>query len=136
MAWDSMVLKIALPLEILLEQEGVTRLVVETTKGSVGFLPLRLDCIALVVPGIIAYELKDGRERYAAVDTGILVKAGPLVRIAVRDGVVGEDLEELKGIFEEKFLRRSEEEQQVQGMLSRLEGALMMRATEGILRKK
>lgn len=134
MAWDSMVLKIVLPLEILLEQEGVIRLVVDTTKGSVGFLPLRQDCIALVVPGIITYELKDGKERYAAVDTGILVKSGPEVRIAVCDGVVGEDLEELKGIIEDKFLKQSEEEMQVQSMLARLEGALMMRATEGILR--
>ncbi len=135
MAWDSMVLKIVLPMEILLEQEGVTRLVVDTTKGSVGFLPLRLDCIALVVPGIIAYELKDGKERYAAVDTGILVKSGSLVRLAVRDGVVGEDLEELKGIIEDKFIKQSEEEQHIQRMLARLEGTLMMRATEGLIRR-
>jgi len=58
-----------------------------------------------------------------------------LVRLAVRDGVVGEDLEELKGIIEDKFIKQSEEEQHVQRMLARLEGALMMRATEGLIRR-
>ena len=135
MAWDSMVLKIVLPLEPLLEQEGVIRLVVDTTKGSIGFRPLRLDCVALVVPGIIAYELKDGKERYAAIDTGVLVKSGPVVSIAVRDGILGDDLGTLREIIEEKFLKQSEEEQHFQRMLARLEGALMKRATEGILHR-
>ena len=130
-----MVLKIVLPLEPLLEQEGVIRLVVDTTKGSMGFRPLRLDCVALLVPGIITYELKDGREGYAAIDTGVLVKSGPVVSVAVRDGVVGEDLGKLREIIEDKFLKQSEEEQQFQRMLARLEGALMKRATEGILHR-
>ena len=131
MASDTMVLKIVLPLEILFEKKGVTRLVVDTTTGSMGFLPLRLDCVALIVPGILTYEAQGEKEGYAAIDRGLLVKTGPLVTLAVRDGIVGGNLGQLREIIENKFLRMSAEEQEVRNMLAQLEGAMIRRSTKG-----
>ena len=47
-------LKVILPHQLFLEQTGVKRIVLDTTSGSLGILPRRLDCVATLVPGISA----------------------------------------------------------------------------------
>ncbi len=49
-------LKILLPFEIFAETTGASRIVAETREGSFGLLPHRLDCVAVLVPGILIYE--------------------------------------------------------------------------------
>ena len=122
-----MTLKVVLPLEVLLEQEGVTRFVVETTQGLMGFLPLRLDCVAFVVPGILTYETKDGKKSYVALDEGVLVKSGPFVTLSIHGGAVGDVLGQLEATVEEEFLKEREKERQVRQLFERLEWSFMRR---------
>ncbi|MEO8053103.1 MAG: F0F1 ATP synthase subunit epsilon, partial [Acidobacteriota bacterium] len=49
-------LKILLPFQIFAEKSGVSRIVAETSEGSFGLLPHRLDCVAALTPGILIYE--------------------------------------------------------------------------------
>ena len=78
-------LKILLPFQVFAEKTGVSRIVAETREGSFGVLPRRLDCVAALVPGILIYEHAAEGEVYVAVDEGVLVKAGPDVRVSVRN---------------------------------------------------
>lgn len=124
-----MVLKVCLPLEELFEQKGVTRIVIETTVGSMGLLPRRQDCVALIVPGIVVMEV-DGKESYMVVDEGVLVKTGPAVSLSVRHAVVHADLGQLKKAMELRLLQQSDEDRRMQETLSRIEGGVLRRCAE------
>ena len=130
MTYDSMVLKVVLPFEILLEKKGVKRLVVETTQGFMGFLPLRLDCVAFLVPGITVYEAEGEEEKYIASDEGILVKTGERVTISVRNGIVGTDVEELHKKVKEGFLKREVTERDIIRLLGKLESVFMQQVVK------
>ena len=49
-------LKILLPFQVFDEIKNVRSIVIETSEGSYGLLPQRLDCVAALVPGIFTYE--------------------------------------------------------------------------------
>ena len=49
-------LKVLLPFRAFAEEENVLRIVAETSAGSLGLLPHRLDCTAALMPGILTYE--------------------------------------------------------------------------------
>jgi len=114
-------LKISIPTEVILEKIGVVRMVVETTSGSLGILPLRLDCVACLVPGVLLFETKEEGERFIAVDEGILVKTGPDVHVSVQNAVIANELGSIKQIIQEQFLARSEQEKKIRSMLAKLE---------------
>ncbi len=50
---DTIHLKILLPSQVFADRTGVTRMVVETSAGAHGILPHRLDCAAVLEPGIL-----------------------------------------------------------------------------------
>ena len=126
-----MTLKVVLPLEIILEQSEVTNIVVETTEGHMGIRPLRLDCVAFVVPGILTYETKDGKKSYVALDEGVLVKSGPSVTLSIHGGAVGTNIGTLEATVEEEFKKERERERQVRDVFERLELSFMRRCVEG-----
>src|SRR6202789_4670248 len=84
-------LKILLPSRIFLDLERVSRIVAETREGSFGLLPHRLDCVAALVPGILAYTLGDDTA-YLAVDQGVMVKSGADVMVSGRQAIQGTTL--------------------------------------------
>jgi F-type H+-transporting ATPase subunit epsilon len=49
-------LKILLPYRIFAEIKNVSSIIAETSEGSFGLLPQRLDCVAAIVPCIFSYE--------------------------------------------------------------------------------
>lgn len=130
MSWDTMTLKVVLPLEVLLEKEGVTDIVVETTVGRMGFRPLRLDCVAFLVPGILSYETKEGEKSFVALDEGVLVKSGPFVTLSIHGGAVGANIGTLEATVEEEFRKEREKERQLRQVLGKLEMAFMRRCLE------
>ena len=69
-------LKILLPYKVFADIKKVKKIVVETSEGSYGILPRRLDCTAALITGILLYETEDEGEKYIAVKEGILIKAG------------------------------------------------------------
>ena len=132
---NAMTLKVVLPLEVLLERKDVTNIVVGTTEGLLGFRPLRLDCVAFVVPGVLTYETKEGKF-FLAVDEGVLVKAGPFVTLSIHGGAAGTDVGTLRATVEEGFAQERERERQARAVLDRLEWSFMKQCLEGRLHER
>ena len=125
-----MKLKVLLPFQVFTEKEDVMRIVAETPKGSFGFLPHRLDCVAPLSPGILTYETKTEGEIYIAVDEGVLVKTGANVLVSVRNAIGGMDLGQLREAVEQEFLNLEEREQSVRSVLAKMESGLIRRLVE------
>jgi alternate F1F0 ATPase, F1 subunit epsilon len=117
-------LKILLPFRIYAETEGVSRIVLETAKGSYGVLPQRLDCVTALVPGIFMYEANE-EEHYIAIDEGILIKAGQQVLVSVRNAVGGASLGQLREAVEKEFVKADESETQLREVMDKMENGLV-----------
>lgn len=114
-------LKILLPYKIFLERSDVKHVTVETSRGSFGFLPQRLDCVAILVPGILCYETEKAGWQYVAVDEGIFMKTEQRIVVSVRNAIGGADLGELKEATEREFRNLDEKEVMVRSAIARLE---------------
>ena len=123
-------LRILLPFGIFAEKANVLRVVADTTDGSYGLLPNRLDCVAALVPGILTYEATNGGTIYVGIDQGVLVKAGAQVTVSVRRAIGGSDLGELKNAVERDFLKLDEQEREVRTAIAKMESGLMGRLAE------
>jgi F-type H+-transporting ATPase subunit epsilon len=113
-------LKILLPFKVFADIKNVSSMVMETSEGSYGLLPQRLDCVAALVPGIFTYEL-DGTTHYVAVDTGVMVKAGEHVLVSVRNAVGGADLGKLGELVKKNFNTQDENQKQATTVIAKLE---------------
>lgn len=120
-------LKVLLPFGIFAEKTGVSRIVAETHEGSFGLLPLRLDCVALLAPGILIYETEALGEVYVAIDEGVLVKTGADVLVSVRHALAGHDLSQLRAAVETEFLVVDEQEQSLRTAMAKLESGFLRR---------
>jgi F-type H+-transporting ATPase subunit epsilon len=123
-------LRILLPFGVFAEIDDVLRVVADTTDGSYGLLPHRLDCVAALVPGILTYEAKDGRTAYVGIDQGVLVKAGAQVTVSVRRAFGGSDMGKIKDAVERDFLKLDEQERSVRTAVAKMESGLMGRLAE------
>ncbi len=122
-------LKVLLPFRIFLDLKQVSRIVAETREGSFGLLPHRLDCVAALVPGILAYTL-GGDIDYLAVDQGVLVKSGADVMVSVRQAIQGRSLSELHETVRREYLSLDRQERDVRAAVARMESALLGRFAE------
>lgn len=120
-------LKILIPFKVFAEKVAVSRIVAETHGGSFGILPQRLDCVAALVPGILAYETIADGEVFVAVDEGILVKTGAGVLVSVRRALSGADLGQLRNSVESEFLALNESEQSTRSVMAKLETGFLRR---------
>ncbi len=120
-------LKILLPFQVYAEKTAVSRIVAESPAGSFGLLPHRRDCVAALVPGILAYQTEGAGEVFVAIDEGILVKAGPDVFVSVRRAIGGTDLGQLRAAVEKEFLAMDEREQNVRAVTARMETSVLRR---------
>jgi F-type H+-transporting ATPase subunit epsilon len=123
-------LKVLLPFQVFAEKTDVSRVVAETREGSFGLLPHRLDCVAALVPGILAYETKEEGTAYIAVDEGVLVKAGANVLVSVRHAIGGTDLSQLHEAVKREFLTLDEQERNVRAAMARMEAGFVHRVAE------
>ena len=126
-----MTLKVIVPFDIVFEKK-IVRLVVETTKGSLGVLPLRLDCTALLVPGIVTYECQGEGEKYLVIDEGIFVKTGSDVTLSVRRALIGTQLGDLEKELEGELNKKREREKYARQMYTALEKTFL-RQIAGLL---
>lgn len=125
-----MTLSIYLPARSFAEFTEVTRLVVETPNGSLGFLPRRRDCVSPLQAGILEFQQAGRHPRYLAIDTGILVKTGLQVTLSVRQAVASDDLTTLQQVVAQQFLQLSEQEKHVRALYARLESGFIRRFVE------
>ena len=114
-------LKILLPYKIFAEVQQVSSVVIETSAGSYGLLPQRLDCVAALVPGILTYTTEDDKIKYVAVDEGVMVKAGARVLVSVRNAFGGADLGKLGELIKNKFNNQDEKEREARTVIAKLE---------------
>lgn len=126
-------LQVLLPTEVLVD-ESVTKVIAEAVNGSFCLLPRHIDFVAALVPGVLLFNDPEGKEGYAAIDEGILVKCGRDVFVSTFNGVRGEKLSELKTLVEEHYLALDERERKARTALARLEAGTLRRFRE--LQKK
>lgn len=124
---ELMHLQILLPFAVFADKRGVQSMVVDTHEGLYGLLPQRLDCVAALEPGILAYTTEADGEVFIAVDEGILVKAGQEVRVSVRNAQGGADLGKLYAAVKEEFLNLDERERELRAALAKLESGFIRR---------
>ena len=118
-------LKILLPFRIFAEIKNVSRIVFDTSEGSYGLLPQRLDCVAALVPGIFTYETEPGGIHYLAIDQGVLVKANTQVLVSVRNAIGGADLGKLHELVEKEFIDLDESEKNVRSVMAKMESGFI-----------
>jgi F-type H+-transporting ATPase subunit epsilon len=121
-------LVIATPEERVVDEE-THKVSAEGAVGSFTLLPNHIDYVTSLRPGIVTFDGRSG-ERYAAVDLGVLVKEGPVVRIACRHALVGESLEQLEGVVRQRFLELEDRERAVRAALARLEAEFVRHMIE------
>lgn len=119
----NMQIRIFLPNEILMEQR-VTKITAEAEHGVFCLLPHHIDCLAILVPGIVSLITEQGDEYFVAVDEGIVVKCGSEIRISTRNAVQGMDLSSLKQQVEQQFRQIDEQERRTRSALAQLEASL------------
>ncbi|NTV66282.1 MAG: F0F1 ATP synthase subunit epsilon [Chlorobaculum sp.] len=129
MTESSMHLRILLPSTVFADLPEVEKLSVETVKGSYGFLPNRLDCVAPLAPGILSYRT-GATESYVAIDHGVLVKTGREVVISVRHATGGVDLGSMENAVSREFVNLDERERSVRNTLARIESGFIRRYME------
>jgi F-type H+-transporting ATPase subunit epsilon len=123
-------LKILLPSRIFADIAQVAEIVVDTLAGSLGLLPLRLDCVAGLVPGILTYVAPGARPVYVAIDGGVLAKCGSAVWVSTRRAMSGTDLTVLHEAVRKDFESIDGREQEVRAAVAKMEAALLGRVME------
>lgn len=118
-------LKILLPFKVFADENDVSNIVMETSKGSYGLLPQRLDCVAALVPGIFMYETKNEGTKYIAVDAGVMVKAGSEVLVSVRNAIGGVELGKLSALVKQEFEQQEAAETNVLSVTAKLESGFI-----------
>ncbi|HSR53056.1 MAG TPA: F0F1 ATP synthase subunit epsilon [Acidobacteriota bacterium] len=117
-------LKLLLPSQVVVDQK-VAKVVAEGEHGSFCLLPRHVDFLAALVPGLLAFEDEEGREQFAAVDEGVLVKRGDEVLVSTRQATRGADLEELRQTVRQEFVSLSEREKAAQAATAKLEASFL-----------
>lgn len=122
-------LEVITPEKVRLDLE-VRRVVAEAPGGYFGILPRHGDFVTELVPGILVYETEGKAERFVAIHSGTLVKAGRRVRVAVRNAIEGSDLSLLRQRVETEFRQQDEDEKEARAALMQLEANMIRRFRE------
>lgn len=120
-------LRINIPSRVFLETRA-DKVSATSPAGGFTLLPRHIDFATALTPGILSY-VESGREHFAAVAEGILVKLGDEVLVSVRaaaSGELGELREAVRGMIEDV----GEREQAVRSAVTRLEASFMRRFLE------
>ncbi|MCM1984936.1 F0F1 ATP synthase subunit epsilon [Lyngbya confervoides] len=119
-----MQLTVCLPQKILI-QTGVVKVTAESAHGLFCLLPRHIDCLTVLVPGLLTYLTPEGSEKFLAIDEGILVKCGEQVRVSTRHGIQGQDLLDLQRQVRQHFQTLDEQERRTRAALAKLEAGLV-----------
>lgn len=122
-------LKILIPSQKVIDTT-VSKVIAEAENGHFCLLPKHIDFTAALVPGLLSFEDRDGRETFVAVDEGILVKCGSEVLVSTRKAVLGADLGELAETVRMQFRSLNEMEKKSRSALAKIEADFARRFLE------
>jgi len=92
-----MKLRIVTPLDMPVDEDGVTSLRADDPTGSFGILQGHADFLTSLVTGVVRWTAQDGTCRYCAVRRGQLaVTGGTAISITTREAITGTDLATLE----------------------------------------
>lgn len=115
-------LVITTPTAIVADIADATAIRAEDDSGSFGILDGHADFLTVVSISILRWRRADGSETYCAHRRGVFsVNDGHDVRLAVREAVIGSDLEQLEGAVLSRFRQAAEEEQSARAESLRLQ---------------
>ena len=117
-------LKLLIPTKILIHLP-VVKVVAEAENGSFCLLPHHVDFLTFLVPGLLSFVDKDGKEQFAAVGEGLLVKRGGDVLVSVRQAVRGGDLGRLRRTLREEFEILDDRERAAHAAVAKLEASFL-----------
>ena len=114
-------LRIVTPLEIVVDEQGVTSLRAEDASGGFGILPRHADFLTRLTVSVVSWIGGDGAERHCAVRGGVLtVSGGREIAVATREAVPGDDLATLDQTVIERFRSETDEERRARSDSARL----------------
>jgi F-type H+-transporting ATPase subunit epsilon len=117
-----MKLRITTPLEVVLDQDGVTALRAEDASGGFGVLPRHADFLTSLTISVVSWRTQGDARHYCAVRRGVLsVDGGDVVSIATREAVLGDDLATLRETVLARFHADLETERSERVNSTRLE---------------
>lgn len=119
-----MKLRLLVPTGVVLDEE-VTKITAEAEHGGFCLLPRHVDFLAALVPGLLAYEDNAGKERFAAVDEGVLVKRGDEVLVSTRQATPGVDLDQLRDTVRREFATLDLQERRAKAAVAKLEATFL-----------
>ncbi len=121
-------LEVLTPARVVVDEQ-VSKVSAEARNGSFTLLPRHIDFTASLVPGLLTYTVGE-QEHVLAVEAGILVKQGPLVRVATGGAVEGDDVLSLQRRLRASFKDTTESEQRTRAVLAHLETDAFRRLLE------
>lgn len=122
-------LKILLPTEMFLDEEAA-KVTAEAHNGSFCLLQGHIDFVAALVPGLLSFENREGKEVFLAVDEGVLVKEGQTVWVSTRNAVRGTELGHLRKTVEDTFKVLDDHEKKARAAMARIEAGFVRRFLE------
>jgi F-type H+-transporting ATPase subunit epsilon len=115
-------LRIATPLSVVAEEDGVLDLRADDATGSFGVLPGHADFLTSLTIGVVRWRDRDGVSHYCAVRRGVLtVAGGRAIDIATREAVMGDDLAALGETVLARFRADAETERAERADSTRLQ---------------
>lgn len=89
-------LLISTPQQVLVDCADVLSLRAEDASGCFGLLPGHVDFLTVLTPSVLRWQHVGGAQGFCAVRGGVLSLSGRELRIACREGVIGDHLDVLE----------------------------------------
>ncbi|CAK0759344.1 ATP synthase epsilon chain 2 [Azospirillaceae bacterium] len=119
-------LLVTTPNTVVLDLPGVVAVRGEDASGSFGLLPGHCEFMTALAVSVLSFRDQEGRTRYVAVRGGVLtMRDGTVVEIATRDAVVGDELENLRGLVLKRMELDAEAEALARTQTMRMQVAVM-----------
>lgn len=97
MSREPMSLVITTPLQVVVSAEKVTSFRAADDSGDFGILPGHTDMLSVLKSCVVRWREGNDGWRYCALYGGVMmIEDGEVIRIACREGVIGEDLPKLQ----------------------------------------
>ena len=92
------------------------------------------DFLTILAPCVLLIRAEDGKERYAAVDGGVLLLEAGRISVATRDAVIADRLEDVAEAAAAMLAGRKEKERTARAGFAELEASLLRELRKAVQR--